>query len=352
MNDHKKKFTNENAAKSFLQKNKRILDIKTTAAAITNGDKVAISQTITLIESQNEINWQRGHAILEELPRPETTAKCIGITGSPGVGKSSFIEQLGLMLVEQNLKIAVLAIDPSSQVSKGSILGDKTRMEILSNHPLAFIRPSAAGKTLGGVARTTKSAIELCEKAGYDVILVETVGVGQSEVLVHAMTDMMLLLLQPGSGDELQGIKKGVVELADLLVVNKYDTDKKDLAKQTQRFFSNAVHMLSPLHNDWQVKVLLSSAIEKTGLEEIWKSITSFFNTKETNGQLLSRRMQQSALWYDSYMEKIILSTILENEEINATISVNRKKIESGEFTLFQAVEQLKNLLNQRLNDK
>jgi len=352
MSEKNKKFTTDKAARTFLEKNKRILEIEPTVAAILDGEKVALSQTITLLESQNEMHWQRGQAILDKIPAPAQTAKCIGITGSPGVGKSSFIEQLGLMLANLDFKVAVLAIDPSSQVSQGSILGDKTRMESLSNHPKAFIRPSAAGKTLGGVAQTTKSTIALCEKAGYQVILVETVGVGQSEVLVHAMTDMMLLLLQPGSGDELQGIKKGVVELADLLVVNKYDSDKKDLAKQTQRYFSNAVHMLSPLHSDWQVKVLLSSAMEKIGLEEVWDNITKFFNAKESSGQLVSRRMHQSAQWYDTYLEKIILTTILENPKINSIIQNQKNQIKSGETTLFQAVEILKKSLHQRLNDK
>jgi len=256
------------------------------------------------------------------------------------------------MLANQSLKVAVLAIDPSSQVSHGSILGDKTRMEQLGQHPNAFIRPSAAGKTLGGVAQSTKSSIALCEKAGYQVILVETVGVGQSEVLVHSMTDMMLLLLQPGSGDELQGIKKGVVELADLLVVNKHDSDKKELAKQTQRYFANAIHMLSPRHHDWQIKVLLSSAQENTGLEEVWDNIKKFFNTKKSSGQLISNRAVQSALWYDVYMDKTILNVISGNEELKMLNEKHKKQISNGELPLYQAVELLRKMIKTQILKK
>lgn len=352
MSEEKKRFTNKTSAASFLQKGKRTKDIESTIASILAGDKVALSQAITQIESQNEAQWHAGHYLLDQLPNTKEPAKIIGITGSPGVGKSSFIEQLGLMLIAKSLKVAVLAIDPSSQVSKGSILGDKTRMEKLSHHPNAFIRPSAAGKTLGGVAQSTKSSIALCEKAGYDVILVETVGVGQSEVLVHSMTDMMLLLLQPGSGDELQGIKKGVVELADLLFVNKHDSNKKDLAKQTKRFFANAIHMLSPKHHDWTIKVLLGSAQENTGLEEAWKDITNFFNIKQSSGQLVSNRMAQSASWYDAYTEKTILNVILENESINSANLALKDQIKNGEIPLYQAVEQFRKLLKSKITDK
>jgi len=189
MSEGKNKFTNHNSAQSFLGKAKRKINVKEQVDAIMSDSKVALSQTITLLESQNREHAKLGQGILASLPNPNTPAKIIGITGSPGVGKSSFIEQLGLNLTDQGLKVAVLAIDPSSQISKGSILGDKTRMEKLSNVNNAFIRPSAARETLGGVAQTTQSSIALCEKAGYDVILIETVGVGQSEVLVHAMSD-------------------------------------------------------------------------------------------------------------------------------------------------------------------
>ncbi len=352
MSEEKKRFTNKISADSFLQKSRRSKDTASFVTAIKSGDKVALSQAITQIESQNEDQWHAGHLLLDQLPTAPKPAMIIGITGSPGVGKSSFIEQLGLMLVSQSLKVAVLAIDPSSQVSKGSILGDKTRMEKLSQHPLAFIRPSAAGKTLGGVAQSTKSSIALCEKAGYNVILVETVGVGQSEVLVHSMTDMMILLLQPGSGDELQGIKKGVVELADLLVVNKHDSNKKDLAKQTKHFFANAIHMLSPKHHDWDIKVLLSSAQENTGLEDVWKNIKNFFNIKVTSGQLESQRMEQSAMWYDAYVEKTVLSIVQENKALSSSNKMYKNKIKNGEIPLYQAVEEFRKLLKSKIVDK
>lgn len=352
MSKEKKRLTNKTSVASFLQKGKRKVDISSLVNAIQTGNKVALSQAITLIESQNESQWHAGHSLLDQIPKVSKPAMVIGITGSPGVGKSSFIEQLGLMLTSHSLKVAVLAVDPSSQVSKGSILGDKTRMEKLGQQPNAFIRPSAAGKTLGGVAQSTKSSIALCEKAGYQVIIVETVGVGQSEVLVHSMTDMMLLLLQPGSGDELQGIKKGVVELADLLVVNKHDSNKIELAKQTKLYFSNAIHLLSPKHQDWQIKVLLCSAQENTGVEEIWSNIKDFFNVKESSGQLQSNRVTQSASWYDTYAEKTILNLILENEVISDLNSKIKAQVKTGQIPLYQAIEQFRKALKSNIIEK
>jgi len=349
MSEGKNKFTNSNSAKSFLEKAKRKINVREQVNAIQAQSKVALSQTITLLESQNEDHAKLGQHILAALPNPKVPAKIIGITGSPGVGKSSFIEQLGLNLTSQGIKVAVLAIDPSSQISKGSILGDKTRMEKLSNIDNAYIRPSAARDTLGGVAQTTQSSIALCEKAGYGVILIETVGVGQSEVLVHAMSDMMLLLLQPGAGDELQGIKKGVVELADLLVVNKNDSDKKDIAKQTKQFFANAVHILSPRHEDWTVKVLLSSALENQGIEDVWGHIKTYFNAKLVSGQLISRRKSQTAQWYDTYMENMILSTVLSHPSIKSMVQNHKEQLKNGEIPLFQAVEALQNELKKQI---
>jgi len=347
MAKEKNKFTNRESAKSFLEKARPKIDVENQVKALIAYDKIALSQTITLLESQIDAQAKLGQKILALLPSPQTPAKIIGVTGSPGVGKSSFIEQLGLFLAQQGVKVAVLAIDPSSQVSKGSILGDKTRMEQLSNIENAFIRPSAARETLGGVAQTTQSSISLCEKVGYEVILIETVGVGQSEVLVHAMSDMMLLLLQPGAGDELQGIKKGVVELADLLVVNKNDSDKREIAKQTKRFFSNAIHLLRSRHLDWTVEVLLCSAIEKTGITEVWDHIKLYFNAQLNNGQLISRRKEQSALWYDTYLHQMILSEVLQKKEIRSTIEEHKRQLISGEIALFQALERLQKSLKQ-----
>jgi len=351
MGEGNKKFTNQNSAKSFLGKAKRKINVEDQVDAILSQSKVALSQTITLLESQNKDHAKLGQDILAALPQPKIPAKIIGITGSPGVGKSSFIEQLGLYLTDQNIRVAVLAIDPSSQISKGSILGDKTRMEKLSNVDQAFIRPSAARETLGGVAQTTQSSIALCEKAGYNVILIETVGVGQSEVLVHGMSDMMVLLLQPGAGDDLQGIKKGVVELADLLVVNKNDSDKKDIAKQTKQFFANAIHLLSPKHKDWSVKVLLSSALENKGIDEVWNHIKIYFNAKLDSGQLLSRRKAQSAQWYDTYTEKMILSMVLDQPNIKSMVQIHKAQLKNGELPLFQAVESLQKELKKHFVD-
>src|SRR6056300_1438222 len=239
--------------------------------ALRNGQRRALAKAITLIESSHPSHRKQAAALLERcLPHSGQSLR-IGISGVPGVGKSTFIEAFGLFLIGLGKRVGVLAVDPSSPLHGGSILGDKTRMERLSREDHAFIRPSPAGRSLGGVANRTREAILVAESAGFDVILVETVGVGQSEYEVHSMTDLFLVLMLPNAGDELQGIKKGILELADLIVINKADGDQQTLAQRAVREYRNALHLLKPTRASWQAKVLQCSALEQTGLVELWE---------------------------------------------------------------------------------
>ena len=272
--------------------------------AIRAGDRRAIARTITRIESTRDAARELGQAILDALVSDSGRAIRVGITGPPGVGKSTFVEALGLMLVDQGKRIAVLAVDPTSPVTGGSILGDKTRMERLSIRPEAYIRPSPSGGSLGGVAHRTREVMLLCEAAGFDVVLIETVGIGQSEVAVASMVDFFLVLLQPAGGDELQGIKKGVVELADALVVNKADGATAALAERTRHDYAGALSLLRRGVEGWQPKALLASAIEARGIAEVWAAILEHRALLEATGQLESRRRDQSRAWLWKLVEE------------------------------------------------
>jgi LAO/AO transport system kinase len=274
------------------------------AAAVRAGDRRAVAKTITLLESTRVDRAALGHEILERLV-PETGRGIrLGITGPPGVGKSSFIEALGLALLGRGHRVAVLAVDPSSPVSGGSILGDKTRMERLAREPGAFIRPSPSGGSLGGVAHRTREALLVCEAAGYDVAVVETVGVGQSEVAVRSMVDSFLLLLQPGAGDALQGIKRGVLELADLLVVNKADGEQKALAERTRAEHAQALALLRPTSAAWSPRVMAASARTGEGIEAVWEAILSHRRALEQSGELEERRREQAREWLWSLLRE------------------------------------------------
>jgi LAO/AO transport system kinase len=269
------------------------------AEQLIAGDRRALARSITLVESTRPDHRQQAADLLDAV-LPETgNAIRLGITGTPGAGKSTFIEQLGTRLTgrEDAHKVAVLAIDPSSQRSGGSILGDKTRMERLARNPDAFIRPSPSAGTLGGVARRTREAALLCEAAGFDVIVVETVGVGQSEIAVADMVDCFLLLAAPGGGDELQGIKRGIMELADLVVVNKADGDLLPAAQRAVADYRHAVHLLRPKHVGWQVPVLAASALDGTGIDEAWAAIEKFEAHLRRDGTLDRLRSDQSVAW-------------------------------------------------------
>ena len=288
--------------------------------AIRAGDRRAIARTITRIESTRDTDRDLGQAILDALVSDSGRAIRVGITGPPGVGKSTFVEVLGLMLVDQGKRIAVLAVDPTSPVTGGSILGDKTRMERLAVRPEAFIRPSPSGGSLGGVAHRTREVMLLCEAAGFDVVLIETVGIGQSEVAVASMVDFFLVLLQPAGGDELQGIKKGVVELADALVVNKADGATAALAERTRHDYAGALSLLRRGVEGWQPKALLASAIEARGIAEVWAAILEHRALLEATGQLESRRRDQSRAWLWKLVEEGMARAFRERPGMRAAI--------------------------------
>tara|TARA_R110002096_G_scaffold432240_1_gene648722 strand:+ start:145781 stop:146743 length:963 start_codon:yes stop_codon:yes gene_type:complete len=277
---------------------------------IRSGNRRAIGKAITLIESSRADHQKEAQELLSEiLPHTGNTIR-IGMTGVPGVGKSTFIESFGKMLTSMGIKVAVLAVDPSSQITGGSILGDKTRMEELARDDMAFIRPTPSKGTLGGTARYTREAMMVLEAAGYDVIIVETVGVGQSEVAVADLVDMFVLLLSPGGGDELQGIKRGIMELADLIIINKADGDFINSAKIAAADCRNALHLMKAKSSDWVVDVLEISALNKTGLENIWQKVCLFKDVMKKNGSFEQRREQQdvSAIW--SELNELILDKI------------------------------------------
>jgi len=267
------------------------------AGKIRSGNRRALARAITLVESTRADHQDEAQALLTALMPDTGNSIRIGMSGAPGVGKSTFIEAFGTYLTEQGHKVAVLAVDPSSTRTGGSILGDKTRMEQLSRNPDAFIRPSPSGGTLGGVARRTREAMLLCEAAGYDVILVETVGVGQSETAVADMVDMFLLLLSPGGGDELQGIKRGIMELADLVVVNKADGELEKAAKRAQGEYRAALHLMRPKSRNWTPRVLTASALTEKGLDAVWDQITGYRDALTQAGEFTTNRAEQARAW-------------------------------------------------------
>ncbi len=270
------------------------------AQAVVDGDRRALARAITLVESTKpEHNRQAEDLIGELLPHTGRSTR-IGITGPPGVGKSTFIDALGLLVVKAGSRLAVLAVDPSSATAGGSILGDKTRMGSLANSTDVFVRPSPSGGTLGGIGRRTRDAVLLCEASGYDVVLIETVGVGQSETAVATVADLFVLLVPPGGGDDLQGIKRGIMELADLVVVNKADGSTVDLAEETAGHYRSALHLLPPKHQGLETPVLCCSSIEASGLDEVWQRIETLHQHLKSTGQLASLRHHQATTQLDA----------------------------------------------------
>jgi LAO/AO transport system kinase len=311
------------------------------AAAIRQGDRRVLAKTITLLESKRLDQSSRGQAILEELVAGTGSSIRVGITGPPGVGKSTFIESLGMFLLERGHQVAVLAVDPSSPVTGGSILGDKTRMERLAQQEKAFIRPSPSSGSLGGVADRTREAMLLCEAAGYDVVIVETVGIGQSEIAVHAMVDFFLVLLQPGAGDELQGIKKGVLELADTLVVNKADGSQRKAADRAAGEHRLALGLLRPQSANWSPRVLTVSSTEGSGIDVVWQTLLEHLAALEACGERQSRRCEQARSWMWSLVEQGLQSSFRAHSGVAARIEALEREVRAFETTPAAAARKL-----------
>lgn len=308
---------------------------------LLDGNKTALGRSITLIESGHPEHRKRAENIIEgALPYSQKSIR-IGITGVPGVGKSTFIEAFGSYLIKQGKKVAVLAVDPSSSVSKGSILGDKTRMENLVKEENAFIRPSPSGDSLGGVAKKTRESIILCEAAGFDVILIETVGVGQSETTVHSMTDFFLLLKLAGAGDELQGIKRGIIEMADAIVINKADTGNEKAAREARLDFKRALHLYPPKESSWTPKVLLCSALYNSGIPEIWDLISEFEEEVKKNGYFKKNRQEQNKFWLLQSIDEYLKNRFYQHPVIKKELKKQLKAIERNETTAFAAASYL-----------
>jgi len=311
--------------------------IQAQAAAIVAGDRRALARAITLIESTRPNHRVQAEQLISDLMPHTGTSIRIGISGVPGVGKSTFIEAFGLHLIERGHKVSVLAVDPSSPRTGGSILGDKTRMELLSRNQGAFIRPSPSSGTLGGVARRTREAMLACEAAGFDIVLVETVGVGQSETAVADLVDLFLLLIAPAGGDELQGIKKGIVELADLIVVNKADGDLLPAAERAGRDYSAALHLLRSASANWQPKVHLCSSVQGSGIEDIWTSIEAFTTIKTSTGDFTRRRQSQATAWMWNEVHETLNAELKAAPEVAAMIPELDKQVRSGKATPTEA---------------
>ncbi|GAA3784008.1 methylmalonyl Co-A mutase-associated GTPase MeaB [Corallibacter vietnamensis] len=337
-------MTNISSIKNIRNKRRSQPSAEDLISGILKGDVTALSRSITLIESTSSTHLEKANAIIKGcLPYANKSIR-IGITGVPGVGKSTFIEAFGNHLTQLNKKVAVLAVDPSSSLTKGSILGDKTRMETLVKNTNAFIRPSASGDSLGGVARKTRETIILCEAAGFDTIIIETVGVGQSETAVHSMVDFFLLLKLAGAGDELQGIKRGIIEMADTIAINKADGDNLKQAKLAKVEFNRALHLYPNKDSNWQPKVTLCSALENEGIDAIWELILAYVNTTSTNGYFENKRQEQNKFWLLQTIEERLKSDFFKQAKIKEALKKQIVLIEAGKTTPFAAADYLLSL--------
>lgn len=317
------------------------------AIGIAQGDRVILGKALTLLESDLPEDQKQSAKLIDQLIIKTGNAIRIGITGVPGVGKSTFIEVFGKFVTSRNKKMAVLTVDPSSQLTKGSILGDKTRMEELAKNPLAFIRPSASGKTLGGVAGRTREAILLCEAAGYDVIVVETVGVGQSEVAVKNMVDFFLLLMLAGAGDELQGIKKGIMEMADALVITKADGENIKRATEAQADYQHALHLFPNNASGQNPKVLMCSALTNTGINEVWDTILQYTNAVEQSGYRIENRKQQNISWFNERFDQLIKNDFQQYPAVSKKLSELEKMAGDQKISAYEAAQQLLTLYHE-----
>jgi LAO/AO transport system kinase len=335
---------NEKRLEEWFSSRKKVRENRTATKlfdAIRLGDRTALSGAITLLESTREEDQETAKDLIRRCLPFSGDSLRIGITGVPGVGKSSFIEKFGQTILKNRKRVAVLAIDPSSERTGGSILGDKTRMETLSQNEDVFIRPSAAGNTLGGVARKTRETIILCEAAGYDVLLIETVGVGQSEIMVHSMVDFFLLLLLAGAGDELQGIKRGIMEMADGLAVTKSDGDNINKAKLAARELKNAIHLFPPTSNGWIPEVKTCSSLENTNIDIVWEMIERFERHTRLNGSFDSKRKHQDLNWMHEALKDLLIQGLWIHEKIRAQIKEKEVEVENGTISAFEAAEEI-----------
>ncbi|MFY9211550.1 MAG: methylmalonyl Co-A mutase-associated GTPase MeaB [Aestuariivita sp.] len=316
--------------------------------SIINGDRRALARAITLVESARADHRAQAAALLEHLRKADRQALRIGMSGTPGVGKSTFIESFGMMLIARGLRVAVLAIDPSSARSGGSILGDKTRMDLLSREKNAFIRPSPSQTHLGGVARRTREAVTLCEAAGFDVVLIETVGVGQSETVVAEMSDIFLLLLAPAGGDELQGVKRGIMEMADIILVNKADGDLKATATRTCADYAGALRLLRKRPQDPEgfPKAMTVSALQEIGLETVWDEITTLAAWRMAQNHWAARRADQARFWFQQELRQALLAR-LETAAAREAMATLGDAVARGELSPASAAQQMLSELSQ-----
>ena len=332
---------NPNALERLKASRQKLLPLKDYVDGILAGDITVLSKAITLVESSLPAHQRLAQEIIAECIPHSGRALRLGITGVPGAGKSTFIEALGMELVRRDKKVAVLAIDPSSQRSKGSILGDKTRMEELSQQRNAYIRPSASAGTLGGVARKTREAIILCEAAGFDTIIVETVGVGQSETAVYSMVDYFLLILIGGAGDELQGIKRGIMEMADGIVVNKADGDNVSRANRAAAEIKNAVHLFPPSESGQEVKVTTCSALTHFNVPEVWDMVENHVNNIRKSGYLDEKRANQDVQMMLDTIENTLKSDFYENATVKETLRLVENDVENKRMSAYEGARRL-----------
>ena len=329
------------SSEAILPRRPRYLTPDDYVAGVIAGDRGVLARAITLVESSSHLHEVQAQEVLQRLLPRTGKARRIGITGVPGVGKSTFIESFGCFLVERGLRLAVLTIDPTSSRTGGSILGDKTRMERLSRHPNAYIRPTPAGGNLGGVARRTRETLLLCEAAGFDIVILETVGVGQSEISIRSMVDFFLLLLLPGAGDELQGIKKGIMEIADAVLVNKADGDNLLKARQALAEHEAALHYSQPATPNWKTPVALSSGLTGEGIPELWETIERFYRELEPTGAIARRRQQQLLEWLSDLIREELQRQFFQDPRVKSRMPILQQSVLCGETTAVRAAREL-----------